>query len=481
MMSSALELPEIVAQILENLSDDKGTLRSASLVHPVWAAATRPLMWSAPSLQALARVPADFCQRFAVWARRIEITQPISAATAAALRDIVFRNLETLVVQCAHGSVPIVWRCPSLKYLHIFQPARDPAVNAVLGMLHANFASLEVVHLCCSVSTAELVTLANMPRLEYLGFAGRAPTSAQVAAVAQVVPKPFAKLYDVVLAAPARVMFILLKLISGITRHKMQLEITFLELHSVDLSPLADVLSAAEGGGSIVKLHLAFPVTHCLRKEHLMPLARLPPTLVDVSLDACDAHENMVHLHIDDDDFVRLFGGQPQLRRLCYFACSPELTIAALAGVGQRCRQLRDLAVGGKFALGQLAPNGPPLFPQLRFLALSGSQPAERCLCGGATTENGDAGAALVAGGDEGNRGSGQGGGHEMVRLGDTVGGWTSVDEMVAKDVILKVSHHAPDLSHLAMTDGGLVDTVINKVWVQQRPGRTSFELTESD
>jgi hypothetical protein len=476
-MSSALQFSEIVALVLENFSDDRETLRSASHVHPVWAEAARPLIWAAPSLQALARVPADSRQRFATLARRIEITEPIDAATAAALRNIVFRGLDMLALHCAHESVPIAWNCPALKYLHILQPARDAAVNAALGLLHANFARLEVVHLCCSVSTAELVALASMPRLEYLGFVGRAPTPGQVTAVAQVVRQPFAKLYDVVLEAPARAVFALLRLFSGRTRLNMELDITFREAHSVDLSPLVHALSTSTtAGGSIVQLHLAFPFTHCLCKEHIMPLARLPPTLTDISLDTCDAHEHVVHLHVTDAEFVRAFGGQPQLRRLCYFAHSPELTIAALAGVGARCRQLLDVAVEGKFALGQLAPNGPPLFPQLRCLALSGCQPAEGGVAGSEQTEGGDAGAAHVPDVP----GGGQGGSLEKGRMEDTASTCRSVEEMVAKDVLLKVSYHAPDLNHLEMTNGGEVDSLINKLWVQQCPGRTSLETIDS-
>jgi hypothetical protein len=276
-------------------------------------------------------------------------------------------------------------------------------------------------------------------------------------------------------------------LFSNAMRNDLNLEISLFIPHNVDLSPLADGLSTGvnddDDGVSLVKQNLSLPVTHCPLREHVMPLARLPPTLVDVTIDVCNASDTAVHLHIDNDIFVRLFGRHAQLRCLIYLADSHELTIAALASLGQRYHRLLDLVVHGRFALGQLALNRPLLFPQLRFLAMSGSQPAERCMVGddGPAEIGGIGGAAPVLSDVDGSGLIRPGGAPEKAGVGDLAGGLSLADEMIAKDVLLKVSYDAPTLNHLAMTDGGPIDTMINKQWVKMGPGRTSYKTSESD
>jgi hypothetical protein len=62
-----------------------------------------------PSLQALARLPAEVRQHYAACAHHMEIAEPVSAATAVALRNVDFRRLVSLVVLRADGSLPADW------------------------------------------------------------------------------------------------------------------------------------------------------------------------------------------------------------------------------------------------------------------------------------------------------------------------------------------------------------------------------------
>jgi hypothetical protein len=54
----------------------------------------------------------DSRQEFAAWARKIELDQPISANTAAALQNIESRRLKLLVIHDAGPGVPLLWCCP---------------------------------------------------------------------------------------------------------------------------------------------------------------------------------------------------------------------------------------------------------------------------------------------------------------------------------------------------------------------------------
>ncbi len=321
-------------------------------------------------------MPAASRPDFAALALVIGSVDPVSAATAAALKDIVFHRLQTLVVKSATGSAPIAWSCPALKNLIVFQREHGPAVDAVLRLLHSSISSLEVAHIYSSLTTDQLGQVACMPRLEHFGYLGGIIAPDEVVTVKKMTPRPFAKVTDVALAAPARCIFTTLELFGGVKCNKKRFEITFLDFASIDLSPLVDVFCADNGsktgkgdfgGGSITKLRLSFPILRILDKEDIMPLARLPPTLVDVTLDARHFSSNVALLPIGDGDFVRLFGGQPRPRRLAYFAASPS----------RHCRRLLHVEVGGTFALGRAGADGAPALPGAALPGL-GRQPAGR-------------------------------------------------------------------------------------------------------
>jgi hypothetical protein len=80
---------------------------------------------------------------------------------------------------------------------------------------------------------------------------------------------------------------------------------------------------------------------------------------------------------LDDDIFVRLISGLPQLRRLSVdFGATQLLTLRSLCRVSVGCRMLETLELGGRFRLNYLQKfgeaEGCTLFPGLERLKLRG-------------------------------------------------------------------------------------------------------------
>jgi hypothetical protein len=128
-MSAALQIPEIVSNVVAYLPDDGATLRSAMMISRTWAAECRRRIWSRPSLAALAKAPANRRPFFASLARVIWLTMEETSEAAEAVRDIAFPHLTELMLipRVADGVAPL-WDCPLLKKLYISISERSRAV-----------------------------------------------------------------------------------------------------------------------------------------------------------------------------------------------------------------------------------------------------------------------------------------------------------------------------------------------------------------
>ncbi len=72
-MHSALQLPEILAIVFDELQYDKQSLHSAMLVNVAWADLASRILWIQPPVGALVKLPADRRQHYASLARRLKI------------------------------------------------------------------------------------------------------------------------------------------------------------------------------------------------------------------------------------------------------------------------------------------------------------------------------------------------------------------------------------------------------------------------
>jgi hypothetical protein len=180
-MSSAMQLPEIVAVVLENLSDDKARpplsfARLPSLGPPLPVCCA----WSQPSLRALARVPAPLPPR-------IRCLCASHRESRSRLRCHGRRDAQQCLLSTAdaRGQVRHGVACPS----------SGAARRSNTSLSHISTApSLQISW--CSSQACRASSI--------FGFPGGIVAPDEVAAIKRTTPTPFAKLTDVALAAPSR-------------------------------------------------------------------------------------------------------------------------------------------------------------------------------------------------------------------------------------------------------------------------------------
>jgi hypothetical protein len=439
--------------------DDKRALRAAMLINRTTANEGIPRLWTSPSVVALAQVAAARRPIYAAVVQIIHLDAAITHGTVDSLRNLAFPRLQRLVVDAVPNDIELaLTSVTSLAELCILGPIRSPTVLAALDLMPANAATLTVVHLCCAITGAELVQLARLGHLERIALLGSLPPGAQmrkaaarIARAAKVAPvplQPFPRLASIAVAATARGIFALLKLLADTchaspadgaaataARTHMSLEVSFSDVESVSLACLVKAFGGEEansegaGGGLsqaislrprllLSTLRLKFLVARQLCREHIMELAKLPPTLRQLSLTTRDAAGHLATIRdLSALNIAQLVEPQTQLRSLHLEVLMPHIGVNALNCIGRLCRELRCLYVSGAFELDLLAtctcsrdlavfPMGddtrsaltsayavfgppdplkgctdasrekPPLFPELRSLMLESTLPA---------------------------------------------------------------------------------------------------------
>jgi hypothetical protein len=303
----------------------------------------------------------------------------------------------------------------ALEELSVLDSERSLAVQVALSLLPTNAATLQNVYLRCAVTAEELAHLARISRLRRLDLVGELPPSASIHTMAEQLTKtidtlpsmPFAHLTGTAVAGPAKKIFAMLRLLtvadttalSTVTTTKTMATATtptstccpcdyvnlrFTDKTSVDLAAIAAAygMSDVEGDTSgnhgastasirprtllpLTTLHLEFPVMRKVLARHLLALEQLPPTLRLLDIDTCKpfGHAMTPTTGLTDADFIKLVARQPHLDSLRFMLAAPQLTVAALAGLGASCRRLRSLCVAGAFELEKLALPAPTTTP----------------------------------------------------------------------------------------------------------------------
>ncbi len=520
----------IVRRLLDNFIDDIASLTAVMLISRTTANEAIPRLWTTPSLVALAKVSAAHRPVCAVSVRIIHLDATITHDTAATLHDIAFPRVQKLVVDGVPGDIePALVGVTSLTALRILDRARSPAVLAVLSLMLPNDATLTIVHLRCAITDNDLAQLARLRRLEDVALLGPLPPGAKLreaaarithAATNSAAPLwPFARLASVAVAATAGRAVAVLKLLADacaigpadgaaatVAGQFLRLDVDFCDTKSVDLAVFVSSFSG-EGLQQAISLRprlllstlrLKFLGALHLRQEHIMALAALPSTLLQLSIDTHRATGHLAATDLTAFEIGQLVQCQPQLRSLHLELLMPMAGVNTLNWIGHVCRQLRCLFVSGAFQLDLLAtctclcgtfmhPVGigtrssltyayalfeqpgpatgraddaaagarPPLFPELRSLVLESTLP----VCEGVSP-------AVLSVAISKARGRGE---HDVQRIRREQ--IDKVNTAAAKRVLVHLMRQAPQLEYLRMLHDGKVNYFINYLWQQMHPG----------
>ncbi len=364
-MHPALQLADILKCIIECIAYDTRTLFRASLVNRAWAAEACPHLWRFPTLAALAALPTERRQHIATFVRVLNV-RSVDAETAATLFATTFPRLDTLSLHYrAPTGISFAGRCPQLSSLFAGSDLGDEGREDVCALLRTNAGTLKSVHSYHPVTTASLIQLAGLGRLADL-YLVEPVEQGQLDDVVQRVPSPFAAIRSLTFRARAPAVFLMLQLLS---KRATSLHLDFNNSVSVDLSALTAFTQ-------LVSLRVAFPNALALRKEHLAPLRSLVQLEVfQFGAESSDTAHGPAAVDMTNDDVIHLVAGLRWLSSF-YFLLRAPLTVAALTGIGARCRSLEYLRFLGSYALADLGSgvrNNIRLFPILCYLTVDGT------------------------------------------------------------------------------------------------------------
>ncbi len=181
------------------------------------------------------------------------------------------------------------------------------------------------------------------------------------AAEAESARQPFANLRELAVHGFSPAILLLLRFVRASAVERLYL--LFFDTESV---ALAEVAAFAR----LKKLHIDMQGVRRLQLEHILPLGRLTALgALEVNVQG-SVNEYKGFCDMGDEDIMSLVSGLRELRLLSLIVRTP-LSLAALRGVGTRCRLMHDLNLSGAFALDEWPTSGEPLLSNLRNLMLN--------------------------------------------------------------------------------------------------------------
>jgi hypothetical protein len=391
---AALQLPEIAAAVLEHLEGRSASLYAAMRVCRAWFHAGARILWRRPTARAFRRVAparrhfyAHFVTTLSPWHSS---DQCLAHLPLPALRDLglqrrawgwryaaMLRHIGPRLARlsCDFGADVLheLWARPprALRGLELNRDWRRADQDSVDG-LTLWFAAhplpqlrrLQLHHtLLTSNRQLERVVqlFAQHEQLQLLHIDGDDDghprlSRAALVAVSQMRPPPYQRLHDLRIAIESSAVPLLVGLLPALARLSIVVDddahavlpavaqLTALRLLVVKLAPEAEVAP-----------------------DDLLALRKLA-RLCFFSLRGGRAAAAAA---VTDSHHQQLWASLPHLQTLTYWvagAAAPRL----LATIGERCRKLRMLELGGEHCIGsavqQLHPSAVPLFPALDWL-----------------------------------------------------------------------------------------------------------------
>ena len=401
--SQAVELPEIVAAIMERLPDNR-TLFAALQVSKLWAEEATTVLWQDyPSISALIQI--EDAERLQYYANKVlyweiahyedgpELHRKLQLLRFPRLRQIsvlssyfldgkkllgyLQPNLRTLRflgfwisnyhLRCIRAHFPAL---QSLTLQTLRSDGDDSTAHELLQFLH-DMPFLTKIYLGLESSMPDEVYIHLASRLNLTALdSGNILTLNLIDMMQEVVEQPFSRLLSLTCYSGS-------KAFSQLSRHLLKVE--YLHLHLMDSAreTIFDVGSFTNL--LILELNycqcpyfdtsIHFPADGFLalakRCSHLQQLAvyRWP---MDIGNDGIG--------DINDDVLQEFVSLLPQLTHL-QLMINTNLTHRALRILGEGCTTLQECWLSGKsLQLGPLGSSGPVLFPKLEHLELWGTQ-----------------------------------------------------------------------------------------------------------
>lgn len=398
--SQAVQLPEIVAMMLEHLQDNKA-LFAALQVNKLWADEATTLLWRKyPQILELARI--EDVERLQYYADKISVLsielnddeyerhlklqnahfprlKYLSMDFCDCKKEQIFLQylqplLRTITV---HGGpvssyylMQIQALCPALRDLSLCDLFGTVTANGLLDFLNG-MPSLADIHLWGGlkdvVSDEVYFHLASRPNLARLATGDdNILTLSLIRGMQEVVDRPFPKLDYLLCFAESSAFSQLSRHLNGLTK---------LNLHLIDAASktIFDICSCT----NLVNLSLNIYDSHFEPNSHfpsegLLALAKRCSHLQTFYAAASHVFEADGHsiANIDDDVIRQFVAYLPGLT--CFeLRIKAKLTQRAFRLLGEGCTGLKHCSLDGEsFDLQLLGSGGPVLFPQLEWLEL---------------------------------------------------------------------------------------------------------------
>ena len=385
--SHALEVPEVVALISEQVDDNKD-LVAAALVNEVWAnEATRKLWGGEVSIRNLVRI-SDL-ERLQYYASRISFLDILDRETVEwrQLPELCFPRLTRISMKitgpedeqyllhflqpslrtlyCVGGPfsdnlwMQIETRCPALRQISLTMQPGTLTTHDFLRFL-GNMPSLKTVHLDADPGDLELYFhLASRPDLRIIFMTSTILTADTTTKILAKVANPFPELIYLRWRSEGEAF-------GCLSQHLVSLKA--LNIHLVDASN--DALFAFANCINLATLDVTFETDSHVPAAALLAVARKCSHLH--SLDLRSACLAQVDGRSITDDVIRQFATYLPDMTCMKLKIQTDLTVAALIHLGNLCTELSEYTLNGVFNLELLwCPGRNPLFPQVKALELS--------------------------------------------------------------------------------------------------------------
>ena len=401
--SQAVELPEIVAAIMEQLPDNR-TLFAALQVSKLWAEEATTVLWKDyPSISALIQI-LD-AERLQYYANKVsywnivrdedgpELHRKLQLLRFPRLRQINVRssnfldgknllgylqpNLRWLQfcgfwisnyhLRCIRAHFPAL---QSLTLLNLRVDGDDTTAHELLQFLHdMPFLTNLRIGLERAISDEVYIHLAS--RLNLIGLhSSKMLTLSLIEMMQEVVEQPFSRLLSLTCHSGS-------KAFSQLSRHLLKIEDLQLRLMDSARQTIFDVCSFS----SLLILDLDysqcpyFDTSIHFPAESFLAIAKRCSRLQQLAVDRYPVSiDNDGICDINDDALQEFVSLLPQLAHL-RLMINTNLGHRALRILGEGCTVLQECWLGGKsLQLGPLGSSGPVLFPKLEHLDLWGTQ-----------------------------------------------------------------------------------------------------------
>ncbi|KAE8142375.1 hypothetical protein BDV38DRAFT_153635 [Aspergillus pseudotamarii] len=388
-------LPELLRRVMEYLSDDYTTLRSAALVNKSWATEAISVLWQKPPVAALASSQDNHRQFYARQVRELDFGGPNDGGQHSRFRTLEFPRLRRLTIDYfGPKDGEKLWLGqyiqPSLEEFRFYgsEPAED-----LLGLLETRCPRLQSILIdyafdginterlvkffdCCRslrsiclpsfmddfVDDQMLTYLARRHGLEDLEL-GQTITYEMIQKAFQGAEAPFRSIRRLTVQLESKAVEPLTAAIKSATN-------LLLTVEDNELSPLPLVRPLI----NLTELEIVFcreaiwPATDLLALKRLKNLRRLCIS----SLEDPPAFPTLT-----DQEFIQLFGNLGELQHLV-FQAQCNLSTVAITSLGTHCRHLESCEIFGSYDLHGWSTIERPLFPQLRQFELGATVTGER-------------------------------------------------------------------------------------------------------